>query len=370
MQRIIRIEDSYRELYEYIRERKFTTLMIVVDSSFEKLSSFEKIMRIEKECGCRLVRFSDFVPNPLYSSVEKGVELFKTEGCEAVMAVGGGSAIDVAKCIKLYATANTKENYLAQKVLPNDIELIAVPTTAGTGSEATRFSVVYHNGEKQSVSDESIVPHIVVLDAALLYTLPSYQKKSTLCDAFFHAAESFWSINSTSSSKETSKSVILRIIENYKKYLSGDRKICAEMQIAAYDAGRAINITQTTAGHAMSYKLTSMFGISHGQAVALANCGLIEYMIANTDKCIDVRGKNYLKSVFEELSEIMGGSTVSDLPVLFDEFVDYMQFEVPTATPEQLKVLSESVNPVRLKNNPVSITPKDAYEIYKNILTR
>ena len=142
------------------------------------------------------------------------------------------------------------------------------------------------------------------------------------------------------------------------------------MQIAAYDAGRAINITQTTAGHAMSYKLTSMFGISHGQAVALANCGLIEYMIANTDKCIDVRGKNYLKSVFEELSEIMGGSTVSDLPVLFDEFVDYMQFEVPTATPEQLKVLSESVNPVRLKNNPVSITPKDAYEIYKNILTR
>ena len=368
MQRIIRIKDSYSELYDYLRRYECAAVMLVVDTSFEKLSAYEKIMRIEKECGCRLVRFDDFIPNPVYSSVEKGVELFKSEGCKAVIAVGGGSAIDVAKCIKLYATANANENYLTQKVAPNDIELIAVPTTAGTGSEATKFSVVYLNGEKQSVADESIIPYIVVLDATMLYSLPEYQKKSTLCDAFFHAVESFWSVNSDDTSKAIAESVILCISKNYKKYLSGDREICAVMQNAAYDAGRAINITQTTAGHAMSYKLTSLFGISHGHAVAVANCGLAKYMIDNTDKCIDSRGKDYLECVFKDLSVMLGGHSMRDLPELLTGFTQYMHFDIPSATQEQLKILSESVNPVRLKNNPVGVTPKDAYDIYKNIL--
>lgn len=96
--------------------------------------------------------------------------------CDLIIAVGGGSAMDVAKCIKLYAYMDPGINYLEQKIVPNDIPLLAVPTTAGTGSEATRYAVVYYKGEKQSVCDESCIPSAVLMDASVLKTRPLSEK--------------------------------------------------------------------------------------------------------------------------------------------------------------------------------------------------
>lgn len=93
------------------------------------------------------VEFSDFTPNPLYEQVCKGVELFNQECCEMIVAVGGGSAIDVAKCIKLFYKMDSSVNYLKQEIFDSDIPLIAVPTTAGTGSESTCHAVIYYRGK-------------------------------------------------------------------------------------------------------------------------------------------------------------------------------------------------------------------------------
>ena len=86
---------------------------------------------------------------------------------------------------------DSSRNYLEQPIVPNDVKLLAIPTTAGTGSEATRYAVIYYNGVKQSVADESCIPSAVLMDSSVLKTLPLYQKKSTMLDALCHALAAF-----------------------------------------------------------------------------------------------------------------------------------------------------------------------------------
>ena len=99
--------------------------------------------------------------------------------------------MDVAKCIKVFYNMDEQRNYLEQEIVPNDVRLLAAPTTAGTGSEATRDAVLYFEGKKQSVSHESCIPSAVLMDPSLLQTLPEYHRKSSMLDA----TESFWSVN-------------------------------------------------------------------------------------------------------------------------------------------------------------------------------
>ena len=351
---------SYEELDTYLGKK----ILLVCDSSIK----FLKINDYFNGKG-NVVRFSDFVPNPLYESVVKGVDIFHKENCNTIVAVGGGSAMDVAKCIKLYSNMNSEENYLKQKIVPNDVPLIAVPTTAGTGSEATRYAVIYYEGEKQSITDYSCIPSIVLFDTSVMETLPLYQKKATLMDAMCHSIESFWSVNSTDESKEYSKEAISLIINNYRDYLAGDNSKNELMLKASHIAGKAINITQTTAGHAMSYKLTSLFKIAHGHAAALCIKGLWPFMVKHTDNCIDVRGEEYLKDTFDEIAMAMGCSCVEEAIDKFRNMVDELELLIPeNVTDKDHEVLKNSVNPVRLKNNPVALSVEDIDIIYHDIL--
>lgn len=330
-----------------------------------------KFLRINEyfENKKNVVEFHDFISNPLYESVVKGVDLFRKEKCTAIIAVGGGSAIDVAKCIKLYSNMDDSINYLTQEIIPNDIPLIAVPTTAGTGSEATRYAVIYYNGEKQSIADVSCIPTAVLLDDSVLETLPEYQKKATLMDAFCQSIESFWSINSTKESKEYSKEAINIIMNNYEDYLDGDNSKNKLILKAANISGKAINITQTTAGHAMSYKLTSLYNIAHGHAVALCMSKIWPFMIDHVDQCIDCRGIEYLNETFGEIAESMGCKTSKDAIEKFESMLFKFGLEAPkNVRDEDYDVLKKSVNPVRLKNNPVLLNAENIDDIYHEIL--
>lgn len=351
---------NYDELDNYLGKK----VLLVCGSSIESL----KINDYFKEKS-NIVRFSDFAPNPLYESVVKGVDIFHKENCDTIVAVGGGSAMDVAKCIKLYSNMNREENFLKQQIVPNDIPLIAIPTTAGTGSEATRYAVIYYEGEKQSVSDYSCIPSVVLFDTSVLETLPHYQKKATLMDAMCHSIESFWSVNSTDESKEYSKKAIILIISNYKDYLAGDNSKNELMLKASHIAGKAINITQTTAGHAMSYKLTSLYRIPHGHAAALCVKSIWPFMVKHTGSCIDSRGEKYLKQVFEEIAKAMGCSCVEEAIDKFRNMVDELELPIlENFTNKDYEVLKNSVNPVRLRNNPVTLSIEDIDIIYHDIL--
>ncbi len=367
-QKILTLSGDYSELNGYIAENGIKSILLVCDDSIKFLKINDYFNRLEQDGRVNLFRFSDFKPNPLYESVVKGVELLKMRGCDTVFAVGGGSAMDVAKCIKLYADMDSNENYLGQEIVPNGIRLMALPTTAGTGSEATRYAVIYYNGEKQSVAHQSIIPSAVLFDPSALSTLPDYQKKATLMDALCHAIESFWSVNSNEQSRLYSKEAICLIMENWEEYIFGSGNKNEVMLRASNIAGKAINITQTTAGHAMCYKLTSLYNISHGHAAALCVRALWGYMLEHTENCIDVRGEEYLKATFQEIAAAMGCTDSIAAVNKLQDMLERMELYASEISKEEFEVLKNSVNPVRLKNNPVELSIDAINEIYHRIL--
>lgn len=367
-QKIITAENNYAALDEYITKSGSKSIMLVCDESLRFLKIKEYFAELSDRLKISLTYFSNFKSNPLYDSVVEGVRLFKEKECDTIIAVGGGSAMDVAKCIKLYSNMNGGENYLEQTIVPNETPLLAIPTTAGTGSEATRYAVIYYNGEKQSVADVSCIPSVVLMDPSVLKTLPEYQKKSTMLDAFCHAIESFWSVNSTDESRVYSKTAIEMILANKDAYLANEESGNAAMLKAANIAGNAINITQTTAGHAMCYKLTSLYGIAHGHAAALCVCRLFPFMVGNTEKCIDPRGEDFLKDIFAQIASAMGCENADQACMKFSDIFENLSLSVPKAEEKDFDIIRNSVNPTRLKNNPVGLEIEDIDMLYHEIL--
>ena len=369
IQIVIQSDAEYKALGEYLARSNMRRILVVCGKSCGRLRIGQNLEGLATRIGSEFVRFSDFAPNPDYSSVVKGIDVFRTEGCDSILAIGGGSAMDTAKCIKLYATMPVDSDYIHEKIVPNAIPFVAVPTTAGTGSEATRYAVIYYNGEKQSVTDYSCIPSAVLFDPTVLESLPEYQRKATMMDAFCHAVESFWSVNSTDESREYSRKAIRLILENRDSYLNNESAGNRNMLEAANIAGKAINISQTTAGHAMCYKLTSLYGIAHGHAAALCVSALWPYMVTHMGQCTDPRGTNHLASIFSDLAAAMGAEAPESAATKFGDFLDALRLDRPKIhSVEDFAVLKKSVNPVRLKNNPVKLDESAIDTLYHQIL--
>lgn len=370
-QRIITPEENYRELDDWVQETGCQSILLVCDDSISYQKSFSTHLEKIDNMGVKVTVFSDFQANPLYENVQDGVKLFRKEECNSIIAVGGGSAIDVAKCIKLYSNLpgnGDNGSWLSMEYVPNNIPFLAMPTTAGTGSEVTRYAVIYYDGNKQSITSDSFIPETVLMDSNCLITLPLYQKKATMCDALCHAIESFWSVNSTDESKMYSKEAIELVIANTNGYLMNSEEGRRNMLLAANIAGKAINITQTTAGHAMCYKITSLFGAAHGHAAILCDRVLFSWMIENTRKCIDPRGEEYLKRTLDEIGQSFGCEDAKSGATKLAEIFEHLGMGIPVATDVQFDELKMSVNPDRLKNYPVALDPETINMLYHRIL--
>lgn len=298
-------------------------LFLVCGKSFDRLSFADEIKRLNP------VRFGSFRPNPLYEEVVDGVKKFLESECDTILAVGGGSAMDVAKSIKFYSKSNA--------------EIIAIPTTSGTGSESTHFAVIYKDGVKQSVADQSLLPEIVILEPSTLENVPDYTRKATMLDALCHAIESYWSKKSTNESKEIAAVAIKEILTHKESYLRNEKEGNEGMLKAANFAGQSINITTTTAAHAMSYKITSIYGFAHGHAAALC-----------------------LPEVWKENKTEIPGITLAQ----FVDLVKGLELEYPKSETrdEDLDILVKSVNPQRLGNNPVTLEEDIIRQMYERII--
>lgn len=371
LQKVHTMSDDYSILDKWISGNVIRCAMLVCGNSIkrQKINSyFEKIVEKKK---VRIIRFSEFTPNPKYEEVLKGVKRFREEKCDSIIAVGGGSAMDVAKCIRLFSgmTGNGENgSFLERGDEAVDIPFLAVPTTAGTGSEATSFAVIYHKGKKISISEKYNMPDTVVLNGNMLKTLPDYQRKSTMMDALCHAIESFWSVNSTEESKEYSAEALKNILDNMDGYLNNDETACIRMLQASYTAGKAINITQTTAGHAMCYKITSLFECAHGHAAILCDRVLYPWMIENIEKCKDPRGEGYLRTTLDAIGHAMGCKNAEEGAVALKRIFDRMKLAIPCADEKQYEELKNSVNAQRLSNHPIALDIETIDALYHKIL--
>lgn len=338
---------------------------LVVVSKFLKT----KIEKLLHSHNINYALFDDFDANPKYEEVENALKLFKDNNCDSIVSLGGGSAIDVAKCVKLFSAMDENKNYLTQEHKYINLKHIAIPTTAGTGSESTHFAVIYFEGKKKSVHDDIILPDIAILDYHLLLSLPLYQKKSTLLDALCQAIESIWSVNSNAQSKTYAKKAIKLILENENGYLNGDVKSSKKMIEASNLAGKAINITKTTAAHAMSYKLTSVYGFAHGHAVALALPKTWHYLVSNYKNTFDVRGKKYLRNSLGLINKSFVCQNDQESIAKFISLLHKYDFIKPLEYNEnRLNEIVDAINVERLKNFPVSVSKETLKEMYLEIL--
>lgn len=307
--------------------------------------------------------FSEFGPNPTIEMLESGVASFVNNNSDSIVSIGGGSSIDIAKCIKI-AISETNKSHLFEGNYNFEylnVPHICLPSTSGTGSESTSFAVLYKDGVKYSIDNPSLLPEFVLLYPSLVLTVPLFQKKCTMLDALCQGIESYWSKNATPVSKRYSLKTIKLVVNNYENYLSGDTKAIANMQKAANNSGKAINIARTTAAHALSYGLTSLYGIPHGLAVAL--------ILPHVWKLLPPQ---YIKNDLAKINKLLGNnpSTKNGLDG-FKHIFNYLNLEKQSTQVnlEDFDYLVSHVNVDRLSNFPfVDFTKELVKNIYKKAL--
>lgn len=355
------VEKDFRRIPDILKQAGVNRPMIVCGKTLPKRLPEEYRAALPEQA----VWFDGFSPNPRYEDVMDGVARFRENRCDGLISIGGGSAIDVAKCIKLYCKMPEGVLCLEQPYEDTGVFHLAIPTTAGTGSEATHFAVIYYQGVKQSVHHESILPQAAILEEKLLETLPAYQRKATALDALCQAIESIWSMKANQESIRYAESAITMLLPHIRAYSEGDNRVIGHMLMGSHLAGQAINITTTTAPHAMSYKLTTLFGISHGHAVALCMQGVWAYMAEHRDAC---REPQRLEQALHLLNRLFGVATVQDAAEVFSFLYRGLELETPAPTEEQLTALAGSVNETRLKNHPVTLDRAAIEHIYRSVL--
>lgn len=316
----------------------------------------------------RCIRFSDFSVNPKLSDAIKGCEIARENNVDFIIAVGGGSVLDIAKLIKALFRSHGNELETAigeDRVIDPKIPIIAIPTTAGSGSEATHFAVVYIGEEKYSLASKCLEPDAVILDGSLVTSGNEYLKTCNGLDAMAQAIESYWAVGATDESRQYALSALKLGWEVFPKYTSVNcSPIDAQKMIESANlAGKAINISKTTAAHAWSYAFTSGFAVPHGHAVWLT---LPKIFQLHFQYVSDVKGKSN-----DTMMELINLMNLDPDKMLDKQLEDFLVTLSIAETAEKLDIssndrisLSTKVNMQRMANNPVQFTEKDIREIF------
>ena len=319
----------------------------------------------------QVVQFMDFEVNPKIQDAIKGAELAKENAIDVILSIGGGSVLDTAKLIKAFYLASGNEVALVkgqEQVVDPSIPIIAVPTTAGSGSEATHFAVVYIDSDKYSLASECLLPDAVVLDGSLVQSGSKYLKICNALDAMAQAIESFWAVGATAQSREFALCGLELGWKIFPEFISEQcpDAIAQQMIEAANQAGKAINVSKTTAAHAWSYAFTSLKGIPHGHAVWLTLPMIFEqHYVRSRDSDPEFRLKMDQLCQVLDLDQMVEKSSqlrkyLSGFGILYD-FAD-----LKTDVSER-RYLSSSVNIERMKNNPVSFDDEEINQIFELI---
>ncbi|MDB0052934.1 phosphonoacetaldehyde reductase [Ascidiaceihabitans sp.] len=374
MTKIISGIGSLSQLSEICAYFNAKTVMLVTGKKSYEASGAKSIIDAVLQDDT-VVLFSDFDVNPKIEDAERGVALAKEAGVDLIIGVGGGSVMDMAKLIKAFYTASAKSEKLVKgelEMTDPGIPMILVPTTAGSGSEATHFAVVYIGLDKYSIASQLLLPDGVILDGSLIASVLPYQMACNGLDALAQAIESAWAAGSTTQSREYS----FRAVDICAKYLKdvlgpgvGENALQGMME-ASNLAGKAINISKTTAAHAWSYAITSHHGVPHGHAVWLTlPCVFEVHATASADVVTDLRGMEHFTAIMSRLMDIWGITSAVDSASHLKSYLQSLNVESDMAaigadTVEKRAYLSKQVNMQRMSNNPVGLTQAHVSQIF------
>jgi alcohol dehydrogenase class IV len=359
-------DDGWEKVTGYLDTISAENILLVTGQSSYASSGAEQML---SPClkGKSVTRISNFEVNP---KIEDLSRLFDEIGdkstFDVIIAIGGGSVIDIAKLLKAFWLDPTSIHIHLEGggQLPScELPLIAMPTTAGSGSDATSFAVLYKDKEKYSVEADELLPDFSLVIPSLLKSVPKHTAACTGMDGLCQGIESYWSIHSTDESRQLAREAIELAWYWIEEAVSdGSEEALYNMARASHSAGRAINITKTTAPHAVSYPMTSYFGITHGHAVGLLTARFLQYNVGVTkEDCLDMRGPDFVICRMQEIASMLttdnsgcaAGALTEKLKVLGLE----TRFEDLVIMNEQAIniIMSHGFNPERVGNNPRSI---------------
>lgn len=250
-------------------------ILIVTDHNVSSLSLLDGLTRALTEGGTAFVVFDEITQDAPIPVIEKGIAVFEAEGCDAIVAFGGGSAMDGAKVIGLSAANHKSPRSLAGyfRGLHAPVPIYAVPTTAGTGSEVTVAAVILdpENTKKLVIADTRIVPKMAALDPVLMTGLPRDVTAATGMDALTHAIEAYIGHWSTAYSDRMALAAVRMIFRNLRTvYKDGNNLVAREqMALAATYAGLAFTRANVGNVHAIAHQLGGKYHTPHGLANAI-----------------------------------------------------------------------------------------------------
>jgi len=368
---------SNRELSAILRRRLPRKILLVTGGRSYDASgarrSMERILR-----GHDWVRFQCSRSTPDIVRIKTAVTLCRRVQADFIIAVGGGSVLDLAKSVSLLSPQpEDPAQYLRGRRSPRKrkIPLAAVPTTAGSGSEATHFAVVYLGKRKHSLSHASMVPDFAVLDPMFLASLPRREAAASGADALCQAIESMWSVNSTAASRRSSRKAVRLALKNLLPFVRKRAgRAAGSMLLASHLAGRAIDVARTTGPHAVSYPLTARYGIAHGQAVALTLPYFLELNAEVSPAVLrDTRGMPHIRRVIKELLELLGAGDPASARRKLVRLMRNAGLETRLSGlglgPADLDVIVKHGHThERLKNNPRAVTKGELRAMLRRIL--
>ncbi|WP_434510673.1 iron-containing alcohol dehydrogenase family protein [Desulfitobacterium sp. AusDCA] len=268
--------NSFDRLGEFVKSIGGNKVLVIMDAflASPQMGLNKKVTNILSAAGLDVSIYSGIANEPTFNNIAEGVDAAKKSKCDCIVALGGGSSIDSAKAVATLAVnPNLAFSDIPKEVNLKRLPLIAVPTTSGTGSEATRVSVITNEttGIKENPGHPALIPDIAVLDPQLSLTLPASLTASTGMDALTHAIEAFVSNKANSLSDLYAKEAIKIIGENLIKVFTDGNNLeqRQKMSIASYLAGVAFSNASTNLAHAGGRALGAYFHIPHGLSVAL-----------------------------------------------------------------------------------------------------
>ena len=285
-----KIAGSIKELPEIIMRHKCTHVLIITDGGIMKLGLTRRLEKALKEAGIPYTIYDKTVANPTTVNVREALELYHKEGCDAIIGFGGGSSMDCAKAVGACAVkpnqslAQMKGILKVHKKLPL---LMAVPTTAGTGSETTLAAVITDADTryKYAINDFPLIPRYAVLDPKVTLSLPPFITATTGMDALTHAVEAYIGNSTTIDTRRDALKAVKLIFENIDiAYEHGDNiQARRNMLHASFYAGCAFTKSYVGYVHAVAHSLGGQYNVPHG----LANAILLPLVLREYGSCID-----------------------------------------------------------------------------------
>ncbi len=298
------IISSCAELGDVLKKENVKSVLIVTDKGIVNNGLVSPLEEALKKSKVHYKVYDQTMPNPTVKNVEQALAVYKSNNCDCLIAIGGGSSMDCAKAVGArvaYPRKTVGQMKGILRVLRKLPTLIAVPTTAGTGSEVTLASIIT-DSEKQhkyALMSFPLIPHYAVLDASLTYTLPPHLTSTTGMDALTHAVEAYIGRSTTKETRRLALMAVKLIFDNIEAaYKDGtNHKARENMLRAAYNAGVAFSKSYVGYVHAIAHSLGGKYGTPHG----LANAVIMPYVL-----------EAYVESVYKKLHKLGSVAGICD----------------------------------------------------------